>query len=111
MNETHTKAIDDGQKDLEGLMGLDGEVRGLDLGEVAELGEEDDAKGGGDLCEARRGLFALRLALAALLGRLLLREEQVRRTAQEQDRHDDVLRRARAAASRDRRRLRRCPSG
>ncbi len=62
---------DDGQEDLEGLVELGLEVRGLDLGEVAELADEDDDEGRGDLLPARRRpsrIAASRSTLLLLFG-------------------------------------------
>jgi len=49
-------------------VGLRREVCRLDLGEVAELADEDDAKGGQYLAQPRRGVLGRRLVLALLLG-------------------------------------------
>ena len=67
-NDTPTSGQRGRDEDLDRLVGLGREAGGLDLGEVAELADEDHGEGRRDLTPARPGvLLGARLALAALL--------------------------------------------
>jgi hypothetical protein len=79
------------QEHLEGLAQSGFEVRGLNLGEVTELPDEDDDEGRRHLLPARRGIFDTGLTATLRLFGGLRHEEQIGRPAEKEHADDQVL--------------------